>query len=66
MFKIILLTEYFWVIKSGIMRCAGHVAYLEEEKRNAYRVLVGKPEGKVPLEDLGIVRNTLLEWILQR
>jgi molybdopterin/thiamine biosynthesis adenylyltransferase len=29
------------VIKSGIKRWAGYVAYLEEEKRNAYRVLVG-------------------------
>jgi len=27
------------------MRWAGHVAYMEE-KRDAYRVLVGKPEGK--------------------
>jgi hypothetical protein len=30
------------------MRLAGHVA-LMEEKRNAYRILVGKPEGKRPL-----------------
>jgi hypothetical protein len=29
------------------MRWAGHVARIE--KRNAYRVLVGKPEGKRPL-----------------
>jgi hypothetical protein len=27
------------------MRCAGHVAR-KWEKRNAYRILVGKPEGK--------------------
>jgi len=47
----------FGVIKSGIMRWAGHMAYLEEEKINVYRVLVGKPEGKRPLEDLGIVGN---------
>ena len=39
------------------MRWAGHMAYLEEEKINVYRVLVGKPEGKRPLEDLGIVGN---------
>jgi hypothetical protein len=31
------------VIKSRWMRCPGHVA-LVEEKRNAYRILVGKPE----------------------
>jgi hypothetical protein len=31
------------------MRWAGHVARMGE-KRNVYRVLVGKPEGKRPLE----------------
>jgi hypothetical protein len=30
------------------MRWAGHVARIRE-KRNAYRLLVGKPEGKRPL-----------------
>jgi hypothetical protein len=34
------------IIKS--MRWAGHVARMGE-KRNAYRLLVGKPEGKSPL-----------------
>jgi hypothetical protein len=29
------------------MRLAGHVARME--KRNAYRLLMGKPEGKTPL-----------------
>ena len=37
-----------WVIKSRKMRWAGHVARMCEE-REAYRVLVGKPEGKRPL-----------------
>jgi hypothetical protein len=32
-------------IKSGRMRCAGHVARMGEEKK-VYKVLVGKPEGK--------------------
>jgi hypothetical protein len=36
------------IIKSGRMRWAGHVARMEE-KRTAYRILVGKPEGKRPL-----------------
>jgi hypothetical protein len=36
------------MIKSRRMRWAGHVA-LMEEKRNLYRILVGKPEGKRPL-----------------
>jgi hypothetical protein len=35
-------------IKSRMMRWAGHVARMWE-KRNAYRILVGKPEGKRPL-----------------
>ena len=33
---------------SKVMRWAGHVACMDEE-RGAYRVLVGKPEGKRPL-----------------
>jgi hypothetical protein len=33
------------IIKSRKMRWAGHVARMEE-KRNVYRLLVGKPEGK--------------------
>jgi len=37
------------------MRCAGHVA-LMEERRGVYRVLVGKPEGK---RQLG---RTRLKW----
>jgi hypothetical protein len=36
------------MIKSRSMRWAGHVARMVE-KRNAYRILVGKPEGKRPL-----------------
>jgi hypothetical protein len=35
-------------IKSRRMRWAEHVARLGEE-RNVYRVLMGKPEGKIPL-----------------
>jgi hypothetical protein len=33
------------MIKSRRMRWSGHVGRMEE-KRNAYRILVGKPEGK--------------------
>jgi hypothetical protein len=36
------------VIKSRRMRWAGHVTRIGE-KRNVYRLLVGKPEGKRPL-----------------
>jgi hypothetical protein len=36
------------MVKSRRMRWAGHVAQIGN-KRNAYRILVGKPEGKRPL-----------------
>jgi hypothetical protein len=37
------------MIKSRRMKWAGHVTRMGE-KRNSYRILVGKPEGKRPLE----------------
>jgi hypothetical protein len=40
--------ETIRTIKSRKMRWAGHVARMGE-KRNAYRILVGKPEGRKPL-----------------
>jgi hypothetical protein len=51
-------------IQSRRMRWAGHVA-LMWEKRNAYRILVGIPEGK---RQLGRPRRewTILKWILER
>ena len=36
-------------LKPRRLRWAGHVARMDQS-RNAYRVLVGKPEGKRPLE----------------
>jgi hypothetical protein len=62
------------IIKSRRMRCAGHVARMGE-KRNAYRLLMGKPEGKRPLgrprhrwvdnirTDLGEVGWSDVDWI---
>jgi hypothetical protein len=38
------------IMKLRRMRWAGHVK-LMGKKRNMYRLLVGKPEGKRPLED---------------
>jgi hypothetical protein len=37
-----------WVIKSRRMRRAGHVACMGE-RSGAYRILVGRPEGRRPL-----------------
>jgi hypothetical protein len=62
------------IIKLRRMRWAGHVARMGE-KRNAYRLLVRKPEGKRPLGrprrrwvenirmDLGEVRWGDVDWI---
>jgi hypothetical protein len=62
------------IIKSRRMRWAGHVARIGE-KRNAYRLLVGNPEGKRQLgrprhrwvdnirKDLGDVECGDVDWI---
>jgi hypothetical protein len=47
------------------MRLAGHIALIGE-KRNAYRILVGKPEGKRPLGRPGHRWMIILRWILER
>jgi hypothetical protein len=44
----IICTSIIRIIKSKRMRWAGYVARMGE-KRNVYRLLVGKPEGKRPL-----------------
>jgi hypothetical protein len=62
------------IIKSRRMRWAEHVARMGE-KRNAYRLLMGKPEGKRPLRtprhrwvhsikmDLGGIGKGGVDWI---
>jgi hypothetical protein len=47
------------IIKARRVRWAGHVARVEE-KRNAYRLLVGKPEGR--RMDLGAVGCGDVDW----
>jgi hypothetical protein len=55
------------VIKSRRTRWAGHVARMGGgEGRSVYRVLVGRPEGKRPLEDLGVGGRITLKWTLGR
>jgi hypothetical protein len=53
------------IIKSRRMKWAGHVARMGE-KRNAYRLLVGKPEGKRPLRRTKRRWVVILGWILER
>jgi hypothetical protein len=47
------------------MRWAGQVVRMGE-MRNAYNVLVGRPEEKNHLEDLGIDGRIILERILRK
>ena len=53
------------VIKSRRMRWAGHVALMGEE-RGVYRVLVGKPQGRRTLGDLGVDGWIILGCISRR
>jgi hypothetical protein len=50
------------VVKPKRMKWVGYVARMGE-MRNAYRVLVGKPERKNHAEDLGVDGRMMLEWI---
>jgi hypothetical protein len=47
------------------MRSAGHVARMGE-KRNAYRILVGKPEKRDHKEDQDVDGWLVLKWIIGR
>jgi hypothetical protein len=53
------------IIKSRRMRLAGHIVQMGE-KRNACRILVGKPEEKGHWEDQDVGGWTILKWILER
>jgi hypothetical protein len=58
-------TSIIRVIKSRRPRWAEHVIQMGE-KRNAYRIMVGKSEGKRPLEDQDVGWWIILKWILAR
>jgi len=47
------------------MRWTEHVACMGES-RGVYRLLVGKPEGKKPLERPGVDGRIILRWIFRR
>jgi hypothetical protein len=52
------------MIKARRMRCAGHVTRMGE-KRNAYRILAGKPEGKRPMGRTKRRWVEIIKWILE-
>jgi hypothetical protein len=54
-----------WVIKSRIMKW-WHIWHALGEKRNAYRVVVGKPEGKRPLGDPDADGRIILRCMLRK
>jgi hypothetical protein len=47
---------------TGVQTCALPIW----EKRNAYKILVGNPEGKRPLGRPSVGGWTILKWILER
>ena len=51
------------MIKSKRLRWAGHVARMEEG-RSDFKVLTGKPTGKIPFGSVD--GRTILEWTLKR
>jgi hypothetical protein len=53
------------MIKSRRMRWVGHVKRMGE-KRNAYRILVGKPKERDHGKDQDVSEWTILKWILER
>jgi hypothetical protein len=53
------------MMKSRMIRWAGHVAR-RVKKRNAYRILVGRPEGKSHYVDQDIGGRIILKWILEK
>jgi hypothetical protein len=44
----------------------GKVCSTNGDSKNAYRILIGKPEGRRPLEDQDVGGWTLLKSILER
>jgi hypothetical protein len=52
-------------IRSRTVRWMGHVARIEAIKMRTY-FFIEKPEGKIPLGDLGVDEKILLKWISKK
>jgi hypothetical protein len=50
------------VMNSTRMRWVGHIAHMGE-LRNAYKILVGKPEGKTPVGSYRNREGEAVDWI---
>ena len=64
LFNIIIILYDIVVIKSRRLRWAGHSARMEKG-RSAFKILVGKPTGKIPLGRPRRSGKTTLKWILR-
>jgi hypothetical protein len=53
------------MVKSRRIRCIRHVAR-RGQKMNAYWILVGRPEGKRPLERPILKWENDIKWIIER
>jgi hypothetical protein len=59
------LPNVIMIVKSRSKRWAEHVACVGE-KKNSYRVMVGKSERKIPLEIVGIAGMIIFRWLLMK
>jgi hypothetical protein len=58
----------FLIIYDPVYTCLPHMGPVARfmEKRNAYRMLVGKPEGKRPLGRPEIKWGIILKWVYEK
>jgi hypothetical protein len=55
------------MIQSRKMRWTGHVKYMEDTSMiNGYKILVGKPEGKIQIRKHKRKWEVILKWILRK
>jgi hypothetical protein len=60
-----MITKYYWCDQIKEDRWAWHVTRVGDMK-DVYGILLGKPERRDYLEDLGVVGRIHLKWILKK